>query len=253
LAAFSIMLCSGLDARAQGSSGSCETDVAVLPSPVAPWKGARLRVLVTAEKPLQGELSLVAPDGTVAVASREQHGGPPYFWLAEIASPAAGKWHAQLVREGAPAACSTIDHEIIVSAQKPPAPQGTPASIWPVHGNWNRATESLFSAWVQILFEAPLEKEQSWKAWNEVLRDGSRNILFNHLGLGEDSAVNAVRPDCADFVYFLRAYFAFKMGLPFGYGNCSRGAGGSPPKCYQWFDILHPEETRPAPPPEQIV
>ena len=59
-------------------------------------------------------------------------------------------------------------------------------------------------------------------------------------------------PDCADFVYFLRAYFAYKMGLPFGYSNCSRGMGGRPPKCYQWFDIDHPEVTRPPPPPEQL-
>ena len=41
------------------------------------------------------------------------------------------------------------------------------------------------------------------------------------------------------------------MGLPFGYSNCSRGFGGRPPKCYQWFDIEHPEVTRPPPPPEQ--
>ena len=63
----------------------------------------------------------------------------------------------------------------------------------------------------------------------------------------------SLRPDCADFVYFLRAYFAYKMGLPFGYSNCSRGIGGAPPKCYQWFDIQHPEVTRPAPPPEQAA
>ena len=62
----------------------------------------------------------------------------------------------------------------------------------------------------------------------------------------------AQSPDCADFVYFLRAYFAFKMGLPFGYSNCSRGTGGSPPKCYQWFDVEHPEVTRPPPPPDPV-
>src|ERR1700748_132510 len=43
------------------------------------------------------------------------------------------------------------------------------------------------------------------------------------------------------------------MGLPFGYSNCSRGFAGKPPKCYQWFDIEHPELTRPAPPPEVEV
>ena len=47
-----------------------------------------------------------------------------------------------------------------------------------------------------------------------------------------------MRPDCADMPYFLRAYFAFKMGLPFGFTKCSRGGGGSPPKCYEWMNII---------------
>ena len=78
-----------------------------MPSPVAPWKGAPLRVTFAVERPFEGELALIAPDGSVAVKSREQHGGPPYFWLAEVASPAAGTWRAKLVRERAPAECST--------------------------------------------------------------------------------------------------------------------------------------------------
>ena len=84
-------------------------------------------------------------------------------------------------------------------------------------------------------------------------RSVSAILLFNHLGLGEDSFSRSLRPDCADFVYFLRAYFAFKMGLPFAYSNCSRGAGGAPPRCSERFDILHPQMTRPAPPPEQAM
>ena len=242
-----------MDARAEGPSGSCEdaAELAVLPSPIAPWKGAPLRVLFAAEKPLEGELSLIAPDGSVAAKSRDRHGGPPYFWFAEVASPAAGTWHATLARDRAPAECSTITREIAVSANKPPAPHATPGSIWPVRNTWNRATENLYSAWIAKLFDAPLDQELSWKSWDEVLRDRSRNLLFNYLGLGEDNLLKGLRPDCADFVYFLRAYFAFKMGLPFGYSNCSRGTGGAPPKCYQWFDIEHPEVTRPAPPPEQ--
>jgi hypothetical protein len=252
-AAFSIVLCWGTDARAEGLSGNCEAEVAVLAAPVAPWNGAPLRVLFTAEKPFEGELSLVGPNGAVAAKSRERQGGPPYFWFVEVASPAAGKWHAQLAPDHSGTACNAITREISVGASKPPGPQASPSSIWPVHSAWNRATENLYSAWIEKLFDAPLDKEMSWKAWNEVLRDPSRNMLFNYFGINEDSAVNAVRPDCADFVYFLRAYFAFKMGLPFGYGNCSRGLGGSPPKCYQWFDVLHPEETRPSPPEEVVL
>jgi len=242
-----------VSARAEASSGGCEdaAEVAVLPSPIAPWKGAPLRILITAEKPLEGELSLLAPDGSVAAQSRERHGGPPYFWFAEVGSPAVGTWHARLAFDRAPAECGTITREIAVSAEKPPAPHAAEGSIWQVRNTWNRATENLYSAWISKLFEAPLDTEPSWKAWHEVLRDRSRNFLFNYLGLGEDNVAMSLRPDCADFVYFLRAYFAFKVGLPFGYSNCSRGTGGAPPKCYQWFDIAHPEKTRPAPPPEQ--
>src|SRR6516165_8199780 len=74
--------------RAQGAAGTCEdaAELAVMPSPIAPWKGAPLRVIFAAEKPLEGEFSLIAPDGRVAAKSNERHGGPPYFWYAEVAS-----------------------------------------------------------------------------------------------------------------------------------------------------------------------
>ncbi len=252
--AFIGLLFPGSPAWAEVASGGCEDGVVtILPAPIAPWKGAPLRVLVVSEKPFQGELSLIAPDGSVAAKSGDRRGGPPYFWVAEVAAPAAGKWHATLAAADAPPGCAAITREIAVSAQKPAGPHGTPATVWPIRNDWDRATENLFSAWIEKLFDAPLDTEPSWKTWSDVLRDRSRNILFDYLGLNEDRLAMSVRPDCADFVYFLRAYFAFKMGLPFGYSNCSRGAGNAPPKCYQWYDIAHPEVTRPSPPPEQHV
>src|SRR6266446_5726776 len=39
------------------------------------------------------------------------------------------------------------------------------------------------------------------------------------------------------------------MGLPFGFSKCSRGGGGKPPYCPQWFSIQNAEEARPPPPP----
>jgi hypothetical protein len=237
----------------QAAPASCEDapEVAVLSAPIAPWKGAPLRILVAAEKPIDGELSLIAPDGGVAANSRDRQGGAPYFWYAEVASPAVGTWRAMLTGDHVPTECVTRD--IVVSAQKPSVARAADGGLWPIRNSWNRATENLYSAWIAKLFDAPLDTELSWKAWHEVLRDQSRNILFNYLGLNEDNVTLSLRPDCADFVYFLRAYFAYKMGLPFGYSNCSRGTSGAPPKCYQWFNILHPEVTRPAPPPEQTA
>ena len=214
-----------------------------MPAPVAPWRGAPLRVIVAAEKPIDGELSLIAPDGSVAARSRDRQGGPPYFWFAEVASPAPGTWHATLARA---AGCGAITREIAVRADAPPRPPATPGSIWPVRNTWNRATENLYSAWIEKLFDAPLDAEPSWPTLREVLHDRSRNVLFNYLGLGEDEASVVISPDCADLVYFLRAYFAFKMGLPFAYSKCSRGGGGAPPKCYGWFTNLSPDPGRPA-------
>jgi len=252
---FFILLFPVVDSSAEAASDGCgdPAEVTVLPSPLAPWKGAPLRVMVVAEKPLEGVLSLIAPDGSVAAKSTDRHGGQPYSWFAEVAAPAAGTWHATLARGRGAAECSPITHDIVVSARKP-EPLRTPSgAFWQVRNSWNSTSEALFSAWIERLFDAPPEQDLNWKVWHEVLRDRSRNFLFNYLGRGEDNVTMGLRPDCADFVYFLRAYFAYKMGLPFGYSNCSRGFAGKPPKCYQWFDIEHPEVTRPAPPPEQDI
>ena len=251
---FFAFLFSATDARAEAALGSCEdaAELAVLPSPLAPWKGAPLRVILAAEKPLEGELSLIAPDGSVAATSRERHGGPPYFWFAEVASPAAGTWHAQLARDHAPAECSTIRREIAVRGDQPPRLSKTEGSLWPLRNTWNRSTENLYSAWIEKLFDDPLEAAPSWKALHEVLRDRSRNFLFNHLSLGEDQMGLIIRPDCADLPYFLRAYFAFKMGLPFGYAKCSRGGGGNGPTCHAWWNIQK-EEPAPVPVEQNIA
>ncbi len=237
------------DAQAQAAAASCEgtVELAVLASPIAPWKGAPLRVLFATEKPLDAEFSLIAPDGSVAASSRERQGGPPYFWFAEIASPVAGNWQAKLAPQGAPNGCNAITREIAVRTDEPPRPRAVDGSLWPLRNSWNRATENLYSAWIEKLFDAPLEAAPSWPALHEVLRDKSRNILFNHLGLREDQLGQVIRPDCADLPYFLRAYFAFKMGLPFGYSKCTRGGGGHAPRCHEWWSIQNPEPPRAAP------
>lgn len=96
------------DARAKSEAEGCavSADIGVLSSPLSPWKGAPLRVVMTAEKPLDGELTLTGPDGSVAIKSQERHGGPPYFWFAEVASPAVGTWHAKLAPSGTATDCS---------------------------------------------------------------------------------------------------------------------------------------------------
>jgi hypothetical protein len=236
-------------AAAEAPSADCQNEagLAMLASPAVPWKGAPLRVVFVAETPLEGELSLIAPDGKVAATARHGESGPPYIWFAEIAAPDAGTWQAKLVREGAAPECRTVTREIAVQ-RKGGSRSRAAKSVWPINDAWDRANENLYSAWIAKLFDAPLEDAPSWKAMHEVLRDPARNLLFDHLGLREDQKGQVIRPDCADVPYFLRAYFAFKLGLPFGYAKCTRGDGGRPPRCPQWWNIVKEE-----PPPEQLV
>lgn len=110
--------------------------------------------------------------------------------------------------------------------------------------------EDLYSAWIEKLFDAPLDKQLTFAALHEVLRDPSRNLLFDHHGQGEDDGgpqAAVIRPDCADLPYFLRAYFSYKLGLPFGYSSCTRGGGGLPPHCLRFHTNLEPAQARSTP------
>jgi len=251
--AVAALLLGAVAARAEEPAAKCaEADgISLLASPLSPSKGTPLRVIVSSEHALDGELTLVGPDGKVAATTRDRLGGPPYSWFAEVASPAAGNWKATLQRSGN-AGCPAFTRQIEVRKSAGPAPRPVAGSVWPIRSEWNRGTENLYSAWVEKLFDAPQDQSLSWKALHEVLRDKSRNALFNHLGLAEDQKGLVIQPDCADLPYFLRAYFAFKMGLPFGYSKCNRGGGGQAPRCPQWWNIQK-EEPPPAPPPQKVA
>src|SRR5262249_31558691 len=109
-------------APTQAKSACEDAAVPVMSSPFPPWKGAPLRVVFAAEHPIQGELSLVAPDGSVAAKSRQRYGGPPYFWFVDVQSPAAGTWRATL-------AGSDCTREIAVRGGEPPRPGATAGTV----------------------------------------------------------------------------------------------------------------------------
>src|SRR5262249_61180684 len=79
------------NARAQGSAAACDVagEIALLPSPWAPWKGAPLRGMLVTEKPLQGEVSLTGARGSGAAAPPGPHGRPAELWsLGDNGPPA---------------------------------------------------------------------------------------------------------------------------------------------------------------------
>ena len=213
----------------------CEDEPGVLlfASPASPSPGQPLRVIAVTDKPLGGRLSLRDDAGAELVTSDARRGGPPYFWTAEITPAKAGALSAMLEQTPCEAGAHATRLAIKVGKQPVRAPGAPKEGVWVAQARWSRAWENLYSAWIEALFDAPDGEMPSWAALHEVLRDPKRNLLFDHPGQGEDGGARppVIRPDCADLPYFLRAYFAYKLRLPFGIGECNRGGGGAPPSC----------------------
>ena len=214
-------------------------DVLVFVSPEHPWRGSALHVVAVSDRAVDAHLVLTAPDGTVTTIT-ERQGGPPFAWLASVETPATGAWHATLARDAACGGDALGSKDVAVGARPGPVPATPRTALWFMRAAWTPSLENLYSAWIEHMFDAPLDAQPSWNALHEVLRDRSRNFLFDHLGAAEDEQGVIVRPDCADLPYFLRAYFAYKLGLPFGWSRCSRGDNGVPPVCSDFATSSNP-------------
>ena len=118
---------------------------------------------------------------------------------------------------------------------------------WRTVRDWNQGHEELYAAWLHALFQAP--EGTRWRGLSTLTRDPQRNFLHNHLGIGEDGERGVpkvdLRPDCADNPHFLRAYFAWKLGLPFGFHECRYGEVDGPPRCGNWWTNEGPGEPQP--------
>lgn len=190
------------------------TPAAVLVSPKVPRPGGPRRVLAVFEAdPSGARIALRGASGLVEPARTKRGGGPPFWILGEFASAPPG------------------DPGIVVAAGRAETPIGPGRVLSPSSG-WSREAELLYAAWIEALF-AEADERSSWPALHEVTRDRARNFLHDHLGLGEDDdspGSLVMTPDCADDPFYLRAYFAWKLGLPFGFHETSWGGPGSPPR-----------------------
>lgn len=233
------------DPRSTSSSKS-PRPVALLFSPLDPKDGDQLRVFAlpgnaatdeTAE-PADG-IVIVGPKGDAIDAQAEHRVGPPSSVFADVTSATAGTYRFVAHKNGDVVACSEIDVSA-GRARRAGGPQGIP---WEVTRAWDREMEGLYSAWVEKLFDARGSDSFSFGALHEITTDPGRNFLHDYLGLAEDEAPPKglrLDPDCADLPYFLRAYFSFKLGLPFAYSACSRGGGGQAPRCQDHQSNVEP-------------
>lgn len=213
--------------------GECadSLDLAIFNSPRRPHVRGPMRILVAAEHAPPEDVAIVAqgPDKAVAPLALTRTGGPPWGLIGVVERPTLGLWRVAVVSGRAVLACQEIE---VRGGPTGPGPLEVGVDPhWESRIKWERDTENLYSLWIERLFDAPLQEDVSWNPLAPVFKDPARNLLHDHLGLGEDEDGVRADPDCADFPYTMRAYFAWKMGLPMAMRQCRRGNAKRPPTC----------------------
>lgn len=206
-------------------------DVALFHAPREPRAGAPLRVIAaSSEETRPARLWLVDPDGQLLAPETRELGVGPFGRFVQVEQPRAGGWTALLADGPRVLACQRFQVSRAPDKKAPAGGAGGGRPAWNTRRNWGPATENFYAVFVEQLFAHPIDDLRSWASLSELLNDPARNLLFNYLGKDEETRFK-LAPDCADLPYFLRAYFAWKLELPFGFRRCSRGRAGKPPRC----------------------
>jgi len=202
---------------------------ALLVSPKNPHPGQVFRVMVVGGKSIRkAKLVVTSPSGSIESEKSRSGDGLPFWRIDEYRAGPEGKYHVAIDGNA-----SGLD--FLVTDK--PSQSGTNA-IWNTEQGWDAGTEELYSAWINALFY-DADERSSWTALDQVTQNSERNLLYNYLSLGEDDPTGKTKvlmqPDCADNPFYLRAYFSWKLGLPFGYHLCDRGFLGGAPKTGRWI------------------
>ena len=190
-------------------------------------------------------LSLIAPDGRVAAKSREPAGRAAVFLVRRSGRrrPRARGSATLTARRR----CSTITRDIAVrdasrrrrarrrAASGRCATAGTaPRKICIRRGSRNCSTRRSTRS----------RRGRRCTRCCATARAICCSTIWARRRRSDDAPIS---PDCADLVYFLRAYFAFKMGLPFGYSSARAAAAASRRSATRWFDQCAMPRPRRAP------
>lgn len=201
----------------------------ILLSPRAPKPGEPFRIMVVGDKGIfQSKIKI---SGSNAESLKNRSGqGLPYWRIDEFKGLSEGKYLVTLQGKDS-------EHHLDFIVRNQPV-QSTEQGVWKMEKSWDAAAEELYSAWINALF-CDADERSIWKALHEVTQNKDRNFLYNHLSLNEDDPTDKNRvlmqPDCADNPFYLRAYFAWKLGLPFGFHECDRGYLGKAPHTGRWI------------------
>jgi len=198
------------------TSSSRDDGVHIWSAPLVARPGEKLELVAVATSGDLSELLVTDPAGNRTRLAGVRGGGPPWSLRAALPAPARGSYLIEATRAG------KIVASAVIQVGKGDGDRGS--------GEWDLPTQALYAAWVEHLFDAPPEESLNFPSLEPVLRDSRRNFLHDYLRRGEDGQFPA-EPDCADLSYFLRAYFAWKLGLPVSFRACSRGSADASPRC----------------------
>ncbi len=212
----------------ENNDGDSHVVVAMLVSPENPRPGQVFRVIVTGGKNIRkAKVEVNSPSGKINSGKSRSGDGLPYWQIVEFKAGSEGKYHVSVDGSGA-----NLDFHVTAKPS-----QSSSNAVWNTKHGWDSKAEALYSAWINALFQDSDERS-SWKALNETTENKETNFLYDHLSLGEDNASGKnkvlMQPDCADNPFYLRAYFSWKLGLPFGYHECDRGYLGKAPHTGRW-------------------
>lgn len=205
---------------------------ALLILPANPLPGENFKVLSTGGKNL-GKAKIIVKSSTGELQPRNTKIGSeiPGWRIDDFLATAEGKYEAVLILDNREVAKTEFE----IGRRKVLQQKNT---VWKTVRSWDKATETIYSAWINALFEG-VDEQANWTSLHEVTQNQDRNFLYNYLSLNEDNRESKVKvlmyPDCADNPFFLRAYFAWKLGLPFGYHICDRGYIGKNPNTGKWI------------------
>jgi len=201
----------------------------VLPGNPAAEDG--FRILTTGGRSLRNAKIVVdGPSGNVESLRNRTGEELPYWRIDEFSGSPAGKYKATLISDKK----EVSNLEFVISPREVTITKGV---VWKTTRGWDSGLETIYSAWINALFEGSNE-QTSWSALHEVTQNKAHNFLYNYLSMGEDDTVSKIKvimePDCADNPFYLRAYFSWKLGLPFGFHICDRGYLGKDPQTGRW-------------------
>ena len=208
------------------------TVTALLVSPKNPRPGELLHVLVTGGKTVhKAQIVVSSPSGNIESLKNRSGEGLPFWRIDEFKVAKEGKYQVT-IRTGN---STVVQLDFTVTDKEA---QQSSTGVWKAEKGWDSGAEDLYSAWINALYY-DADERSSWTALHEVTQNSDRNFLYNYLSLGEDDPTvkNRVlmQPDCADNPFYLRAYFAWKLGLPFGFHECDRGYLGKAPGTGRWI------------------